>query len=200
MPHDIVIKHAEIMYNGFNKITKYYFEFSSFDGLTQLTTDKEIFERKSAVGILLYDPKLDAIVMIQQFRPGCFVAENIPFPLEIPAGLIDSPKENLEDVARREAKEEARCHIKKLIKIGYFFPEISFSSRRIYLFCGQIDASNLEKHGGLKEENEDTRIALYPLKQVKNMLKKGEIINSHSLIALQWFFLNLRKIKKEFCH
>ena len=186
------------MYSGFNKITKYYFEFASFDGKTIFNSDKEIFERKSAVAALLYDPKLDSIVIIEQFRPGCFVAENIAFPLEIPAGLVDEDDTIFEEVAKREAREEANCEIQKIINIGYFFPEISFSSRRIYLFCGKVDASNIAQNGGLKEDNEDTRISLVSVEELKKLLEAGRIINSHTLIAVQWFFLNLERVRAEF--
>ncbi len=197
-PHNIKIKKSEVMYAGFNKITRYFFEFSGFDGKTTLSMDKEVFERKSAVAALLYDPKRDCVVMIEQFRPGCFVAENIPYPLEIPAGLIDKGATDPEEVARKEASEEANCDIQQMMKIGYFFPEISFSSRRIYLFCGKVDVSKTHLSGGLKEENEDTKISLVPVADLRKLMEEGRIINSHTLIAVQWFFLNLEKVRKEF--
>jgi|GEM_PF-2665034 len=196
--YNIKIKKSEVMYSGFNKITKYFFEFSSFDKKTNLNVEKEIFERKDAVAVLLYDPKLDSVVIIEQFRPGCFVAENIAFPLEIPAGLIDESDANFEEVAKQEALEEANCDIQKIMKIGYFFPEISFSSRRIYLFCGKVDASNLHPRGGVKSENEDTKISIIHVNELKKMMEDGAFINSHTIVAVQWFFLNLEKVQEEF--
>lgn len=194
----IKILSKEILYRGFNQITKYFFEFFSFDGTQIFHSDKEIFERKNAVAVLLYDPNLDSVVLIEQFRPGSFVAEGIAFPLEIPAGLVDEGDVYLSDVAKREAKEEANCEIEKLLEIGYFYPEISFSTRRIHLFCGKVNAKNIALNGGLKEDCEDTKISLMPVSELRKLLDENQIINSHSLIAVQWFFLNLDKVQKEF--
>ena len=30
------------------------------------------------------------------------------------------------------------------------------------------------------------------------MMEEGELINSHTMIAVQWFFLNLEKIRRDF--
>ena len=147
---------------------------------------------------MLYDPRLDSVVLIEHFRPGCFVAEGIAYPLEIPAGLIDDNDADPEEVARKEAIEEANCQVEQIIKIGYFFPEISFSSRRIYLFCGKVDASQIQLSGGLKEENEDTKIFLISVGDLRVKMDNGVIINSHTLIALQWFFLNLEQVRRKF--
>ncbi|MDR1694802.1 MAG: NUDIX hydrolase [Lactobacillaceae bacterium] len=195
---DVKILGSEIVYKGFNKITKYFFEFKSFDGKETFTMDKEIFQRKDAVAVLLYDPRVDGIVFIEQFRPGCYVADNIPCPLEIPAGLVDKGDDNFIATVKREAMEEANCEIEKYLEIGSFFPEISFSSRKIHLFCAKVNTGNLGISGGIKSESEDTKITLIKAADLRKMLDSGKIINSHTLIAVQWFFLNIDKVRKEF--
>ena len=44
---------------------------------------------------------------------------------------------------------------------------------------------------GLKTENEDILVRSYKISEVKDKLKNGEILNGLTLIALQWFFLNI---------
>ncbi|HSQ98231.1 MAG TPA: NUDIX hydrolase [Rickettsiales bacterium] len=194
---NIKILKKESCYAGFNKINNYLFEFESFDGKNKLTCEKEIFERKDAIAVVLYDNVNDKLLLIQQFRPGCYIKKNIDCPYEIVAGLVDK-NDTMENAITREVKEEANVEILKILKIGSFFPEISFSTREIHLFCGKFDSSNVNKYAGLKSENEETKILLFSKDEVRSMLKNNKIINSHSLIALQWFFLNLNDVEKGF--
>ncbi len=158
---------------------------------------ERIFERKDAIAIVLYDNVNDKLLLIQQFRQGCYIKKNIDCPYEIVAGLVDK-NDTMESAISREVEEESKVKVLKIIKIGSFFPEISFSTREIHLFCGKFDSSNTSKYADLKSENEDTKTLLFSKDEVRNMLKNNEIINSHTLIALQWFFLNLNNIEKEF--
>ena len=44
---------------------------------------------------------------------------------------------------------------------------------------------------GLKSENEDILVKSYKINEIKKKMQNKEIINGLSLIALQWFFLNI---------
>ena len=44
---------------------------------------------------------------------------------------------------------------------------------------------------GMENENEDILVKSYKLDEVMKMIKEGKIINGLTLVALQWFFLNL---------
>jgi ADP-ribose pyrophosphatase len=135
--------------------------------------------------------------MIQQFRPGSYIKKDVPYPLEIVAGLVNK-NDIIENTIIREVREEVNCKVLKIIKIGVFFPEISFSTREIHLFCGKFDSSKIDNYGDLKKENEEIKILLFSKEEILSKLKTNEIINSHSIIALQWFFLNIDIIEKEF--
>jgi hypothetical protein len=60
-----------------------------------------------------------------------------------------------------------------------------------------VDASALKQNAGVKEDNEDTEVLLIPAAELRKMLDGEEIINSHTLIAAQWFFLNPGRIRDE---
>lgn len=184
-------------YDGFNKINNYLFEFNNFTNTQKLLCEKEIFERKDAIAIVLYDDVNDKLLLIQQFRPGCYIKKNIMYPFEIVAGLIDK-NESMEQTIIREAKEESSAVITKIIKLCSFFPEISFSTREIHIFCGKFDSTKIKEFAGLKSEGEDTKISLFSSQQVRSILRKNEIINSHTIIGLQYFFSNFKNIIKKF--
>ena len=56
---------------------------------------------------------LDAVILQEQFRIGAIEAPGGPWMLEIVAGII-GPGEEIEDVVRREALEEAGLVLEEL--------------------------------------------------------------------------------------
>ena len=46
---------------------------------------------------------------------------------------------------------------------------------------------------GLDNENEDILVESFKVNQVKKMMQEGKFINGLTLIAIQWFFLNIIK-------
>ena len=62
-----------------------------------------------------------------------------------------------------------------------------------HLFLGEVDAPDKEMVRGLENENEDILVKSYSFQEVKEKLEKKQIINGLTLIALQWFFLNIYK-------
>ena len=66
---------------------------------------REVFERGNAAAVLPYDPVLDAVVMIEQFRVGALAAGRSPWLIEIVAGIVEEGGH----VLGREPLAE-RCH------------------------------------------------------------------------------------------
>jgi ADP-ribose pyrophosphatase len=81
----------------------------------------------------------DAVVMIEQFRVGAIEDQRSAWLLEIVAGLIE-PGELPEEVARREAAEEAGLAVRRIELIARCFATPSKSSELTQLFCGEVDA------------------------------------------------------------
>ena len=52
---------------------------------------------------------------------------------------------------------------------------------------------NKEIIKGLENENEDILVKSYSFEEVKKKMENNEILNGLTLIALQWFFLNIYK-------
>ena len=67
--NDYEIVKRDSLYEGFFRMARYHLRFKLFNGGWSQTVTRELMERPSAVGILLYDPILDRVVLIEQFRP-----------------------------------------------------------------------------------------------------------------------------------
>jgi ADP-ribose pyrophosphatase len=112
-----------------------------------------------------------------------------PWLLELVAGLIDKD-ESPEEVARREAQEEAGCTVGALLPIARYLPSPGGSDEFVHLFLGIVDSEGLGGIHGLPDEHEDIRVHLVPLAGARDMLDAGRINNAATLIALQWLLLN----------
>ena len=116
--------------------------------------------------------------------------------LELVAGLIDK-SEQPEEVARREAEEEADCVVTALEPIARYFSSPGGNSEFFHLYCGRADLSTAGGVFGLENEGEDIKVHVFDLEQCWSLLDRGEIINAHTMIALQWLKLNRADVDKK---
>jgi len=173
-----------------NEITLKY---KKYDGTWSSEIKRELFGGAQVSAVLPYDPKSKKIVLIQQFRPGTISKDNNNYLDEVVAGIID-PGESPEEAAKRECLEETGCKINRLTQIQGYYPAPGSSESFFSLFLGEVDAPDKEIIRGLENENEDILVKSYSFKDVKNKMENKEILNGLTLIALQWFFLNIYKI------
>jgi ADP-ribose pyrophosphatase len=195
---DVQIVNRQTVYQGYFKIEKILLKHQLFAGGQTPEIIREVFERPNAAGILLFDPYKEVFLMIEQFRIGLTVAktDESPWLYEIVAGIIE-PQEQPQQVAIREAKEEANCEILELLPIAQYWVSPGGSTEYISLYCGKINAPEKEGIYGNTHENEDIRVCLLPMSEAMEALKNGRINNAHSLVALQWFAINQKDILKK---
>ena len=167
-------------------------KYKKYDGSWSNEIKRELFGGAQVSAVLPYDPIKKEIVLIQQFRPGTISRNTNNYLKEIVAGIID-PGESPEIAAKRECLEETGYKIKKLTSIQGYYPAPGSSESFYHLFLGEVDSKNGKKIMGLDTENEDILVESYNISQVKKMMQNGELINGLSLIAIQWFFLNIIK-------
>ena len=109
--------------------------------------------------------------------------------LEIVAGIVEAG-ESTEQVARREAVEEAGCVIESLEHIMDYYPSAGGSTERISLYYAPLDLSGVESGiHGLEHEDEEIRISVVPMSTALEWLTVGRIQASIAVIALQWLAL-----------
>jgi ADP-ribose pyrophosphatase len=190
----IEILDKTVCYDGFFRMERYRLRHRLFSGAWSRVLTRELFERGHAAAVLPYDPSLDAVVLVEQFRIGALEAPGSPWLLEIVAGIIESD-ETPEDVVRRETVEEANCQIQELIHMYDYFVSPGGTSERISLFCGKVDAAGAGGLHGLAEEEEDIRVIVVPFTEAIAHMHAGKINSAAPIIALQWLQLNHEQLR-----
>ncbi|HEV2614481.1 MAG TPA: NUDIX domain-containing protein [Gammaproteobacteria bacterium] len=192
---DVEIVKQEVIYQGHLTLLKYQLKYRLFAGGWSPVVTRELFQSRAAVGVLLFDPIRDEIVLIEEFRLGA-LEQKSPWILELVAGIIE-PNESVVDVAKRECQEEAGCDVVDLIPMVEYWTSPGISTGRFSLFCGRVDASKAGGIFGLTHEHEDIRAHVFPKDFVYNALKTGEINNAATIIAVQWLQLHELEIKQQ---
>ena len=101
--------------NGFRALFadgRHRFRYRRFSGEWSGRKRYDVLRRGQAVGIALYDPDRDTVVLIEQFRLPALLAGASPWQIEVAAGLIDAD-ETPEMVAVRETREETGLAIER---------------------------------------------------------------------------------------
>lgn len=187
--NDYEVVRREVLYQGFFRLVRNHIRHAKFDSTWTVEFTREILERPSAVGVLPYDPVLDQVVLIEQFRAGALANPQSPWLVEIIAGIYkssDKPKE----IIRREAEEEAGVELLDLYPLYEYFVSPGGSDEQFMLYCGRIDASSAGGIFGLAEEHEDIRAFALPLDEAIELMREGKIKTAPAIIALQWLQLN----------
>ncbi|MCQ4249263.1 ADP-ribose diphosphatase [Pseudomonas stutzeri] len=193
-PDDVEIVEREQCFSGFYRLDRLQLRHRLFSGAMGRQLERELFVRHDAVCVLPYDPRRDEVVLIEQFRVGAVGKVANPWLIELVAGLIDKD-EQPEEVARREAIEEAGLEVGELWPVTSYFPSPGGSTERVHLYVGRCDSSNAGGVFGLDEEGEDIRVHVWSLQQALQAVRDGGIDNAASIIALQWLALNRDEIR-----
>lgn len=183
---DVEVREKTTPFRGYFRIDRYRLRHRLFAGGWSGEITREVFERGHAVAVLPYDPRRDAVVLIEQFRMGAYAAGEQPWLIEIVAGIIDAG-EQPEDVARRELREEAGiAPLGPLVSIGRYFTSPGCSSETIRLYYAAVDSAAANGVHGLLHENEDIRVSAVDFATAMAWLDAGRIDSSPPIIALMW--------------
>jgi ADP-ribose pyrophosphatase len=195
--NDVEILDRVPCYDGFLKVEKLHLKCRLFEGGWSREFTREVLRREPGVGVLLYDPHLDKVLMVEQFRVGCMGDDaNGPWALELVAGLLEEG-ETLEDVARREVVEEAGVTVRRLLPICAYYNSPGGSSEKLTVFCAGFDATQAEGIFGVDTEAENIRTMILDRSEAQAAIASGRINNAMSIIALQWLQLNLAAVKEK---
>ncbi len=196
---DVEIISRSLKHDGFLRIEHLQLRYRLFSGEWSEVFMRELQLKAPAVGVLLFDPDRDALLLVRQFRVGMFSGtvgsgnETLGWPLEIVAGMVDSG-EQYEEVALRESQEESNCVPTDLIRICEYYNSPGGSNEKIILFCGRIDSRNAGGVYGLVEEHEDIEVQVRSYADAMALIDTGEINNAMTIIALQWLRLHRQEL------
>lgn len=134
---------------------------------------REIVNHPGGVAILAYKDK-DTILLVEQFRKP--LERNL---LELPAGKIERGEEP-KICGIRELEEETGYKANKFSYLGKIVTSPGFCDEYIYLY----KAEDLYKGStGLQDEDEFIDVKELKIDIVKEMIKKGEIIDAKTISA-----------------
>ncbi|WP_029684265.1 ADP-ribose diphosphatase [Tatumella saanichensis] len=193
---DVEIITRERLYKGFFSLIKYRFRHRLFSGALSKVIEREVFERGHAAAVLPYDAQRDEVVLVEQIRIPAYDSSQTPWLLEIVAGMIGAG-ETGEQVARREAMEEAGLTLGRIKPVIDYLSSPGGSSERIAVMVGETDATQAKGCHGLDEENEDILVRVVSREQAYQWVEQGMIDNAATVIALQWLELHHRRLTEE---
>ena len=187
----------ETVYQGFFRIDRYRLRHRLYAGGWSGELSREVFERGRAVGVLLFDPARDAVVLVEQFRLAAHLAGFPAWQLEIVAGIVDHGEESETAVAEREAQEEAGLAIDgAILPIHRYLTSPGGTTETVALFCGRVDAGDAGGIHGLAAEQEDIKVVVKGYAEIMAMLRDGTIVNGFTLVALYWLAANRARLRR----
>jgi ADP-ribose pyrophosphatase len=191
---DVEVVEKATVYKGRFQVDRYRLRHKRHDGTWSEPFLREVFERGHAAAVLPYDPVLDRVVLIEQFRPGAYASGRHPWLVEIVAGIID-PGETAEAVVRREAWEEAHVELAEVERIASFLMTPGACTEAVDFFVGRADAAGAGGVFGLAHEHEDIRVFTASTDEAAALLAAGKIENALAFIAIQWLLLNRMQLR-----
>ncbi|MDX7050406.1 ADP-ribose diphosphatase [Enterobacter kobei] len=194
--NDVEIIARETLYSGFFSMDLYRFRHRLFNGEMSGEIRREIFERGHAAVLLPFDQVRDEVVLVEQIRIAAYDVSESPWLLEMVAGMIEEG-ETVEDVARREALEEAGLVVGRTKPVLSYLASPGGTSERLSIMVGEVDATTAEGIHGLADENEDIRVHVVSREQAYQWVEEGKIDNAASVIALQWLQLHYQTLRNE---
>jgi len=193
-PTAVEIVRRENCFQGFYRLDRVHLRHELFEGGMGREISRELFVRHDAVCVLPYDPQRDEVVLIEQFRVGALGKVANPWLVELVAGLIDKD-EQPEEVAHREAQEEAGLAFSALWPMTRYFPSPGGSDELVYLYLGRCSSEGAGGLHGLEEESEDIRVRVWAFEDALQAVRDGQIANAATIIALQWLALNRDEVR-----
>lgn len=193
---DFDLQRRETCYEGFFSFQRFYFKHKRFDGSWSELIEREVFVRGSATCVLPYDPRTDQVLLIEQFRVPAVLGSGSPWLIELVAGINDKG-EAPEEIARREAMEEAGIELSRLELICEYYPSPGACTEKVFLFAACADLSQAGGVFGLPEEHEDILSHVVSFDKAVEWLSEGVINNAAAIMAIQWLQINRLRMRNK---
>jgi ADP-ribose pyrophosphatase len=188
---DVELLERQTLFQGWLRLERHRLRHALFQGGQSRVFTREVFIRHAAVALLPYDPVTDRVCLIEQFRCGLYaggaITKESPWSIEMVAGLMDK-SEAPEDVAKREAVEEAGLTVKRIHAMPGGFTMPGSCDEFFHFFVGEVDLPDTEsKIFGLVEEDENIKTHIISRFEAISWMDSGKIRNLPTLYALSWF-------------
>jgi ADP-ribose pyrophosphatase len=148
-------------------------------------TTREIVEHVNCVAMVPVDSD-GSILLVRQFRKA--LEKEL---LEIPAGGIDAG-EDAEAAVKREMQEETGFLPRKLVHLGGLYSSPGFCTEYLDLYL----VTDLKPARLYAEDTEGIEVVRVKPRQVRRLIRSGEVCDSKSVAGLLTYLDYLRKARK----
>ena len=121
-------------------------------------------------------PEAGHIILIRQYRHAVG-----RWLWEVPAGSVDEG-ETAEAAARRECHEEIGKVPETVVRLGAFYPTPGYCDEEMVFF--RVSGLNDGTEPAAVDEDEDIEARTFPLREARDMARRGEIIDMKTVVAL----------------
>jgi len=188
------IVRKEELYSGYFRADRWHVRYERHDGTWSDEHGIEVFDRGPATCVLPYDAARDTVVLVEQFRVAAIQTTAPPWLIEAIAGAM-KPGEEPDEVARREAMEEAGLELGHLRKIMAFLPSCGAVTEELHVFIGEADSSTADGYHGLADEHEDIKVHTMPFDEALAMVEDGRIVAANTVVPVLWLALHKDEIR-----
>jgi ADP-ribose pyrophosphatase len=139
--------------------------------------DMEIVRHPGSV-VMLPTPSADEIILIRQYR---YTIDK--WIWEVPAGSL-KPDEDPVEAAARECEEEIGLRPAVVERLRSFYPTPGFCNEEMIFFrCSDLRPPAPDSTAR-KDEDEELEPKTFTLKEARDLLRRGEIIDLKTAVAL----------------
>lgn len=192
--NDVKVLQENILYKGFLTLKQFVLQHRLFRGGWSEAVSRELVLRAQVVAALPYDPILNQIVLIEQFRVGALEDKKSPWLTELVAGLV-KPGEEYASVVVREVKEETDLEVLDILPIYEYWVSPGATNERLALFLARVDATKAGDICGLEQEHEDIKVHCYDQARVFDAVEDGRVKDAATILALQWLQIHLQEVR-----
>lgn len=193
---DVKVSATRQPYTDYFAIREDDLRFPTFDGGLSASVTRATFLGGDAVTVLPYDPRLDCVLVIRQFRHGVFARGDAhPWLIEPAAGRID-PNEEPETTAHRELREETGVEGGDLHLVAHYYPSPSAYSEYIFSYVAVTDLSGRDgKTAGLDSEDEDIMSHVVSFERLMELVASGAANTAPLVLSAFWLAQNRKSLR-----
>lgn len=182
---EVQITKTEVLSDNWYTLKKVTYSYLQKNGETK-TQSREIYDRGDGATILLFNKEKNTVILTRQFRMPTYLNGNYSgMMIESCAGLLDN--KSPEDCIRKETEEETGYRIKEVKKIFEAYMSPGAVTEMLHFFVAPYtDDMKKNEGGGLEEEQENIEVLELDFKEACNMIYRGEIKDSKTIMLLQY--------------
>jgi UDP-sugar diphosphatase len=157
----------------------------------------ELVKAHDSVAILLYNRDREALVLVRQFRPAVYLANNDGYSYELCAGIVDKEK-SLPEIAAEEISEETGYQVPpdRLQRVSSFYTSVGFAGNQQVLYFATVgDTDRKGQGGGIGIEQ--IEVIHLPLADAKPFVFDESRVKTPGLMfGFYWFFEHQEDLTK----